>query len=274
MRYSSSSLLLATKFGSALISSLLFLSLITIVAAYAQTSTSSSGNSPVAVDKALYQSAETIVVTGNSPNQNLELQVINPNGAIYRTVSIGTSSSGDFEYQFKIAGKFAIGGIYEVVLRSGDTQQGSTTFEFVPEGWVAEEFMIDGKPYYIRIMADAHPDWLQEISADYESRSLTMHLANAQSQTLRIELDHSVIATDPGKCFVVEADGNPVDVTCSRVDHDTTMITLTVPPQTDELQILGTSLAPEFGILIVPIVVISAISAMVIGISRFKLAST
>jgi hypothetical protein len=196
--------------------------------------------------------------------------VINPNGAIYLTASVGRSFFGDFEYQFKIGGKFAIGGIYQVVLRSGGTVQGSTTFEFVPEGWVAEEFMIDGKPYYIRIMADAHPDWLQEISPDYESRSLTLRLANVQSQTLRMELDHSVIATDPGKCFVVEADGNPVDVTCSRVDHDTTMITLTIPSQAEELQILGTSLVPEFEIFIVPIAVIFAISAMIIGTSRFR----
>jgi len=270
MRYSSSSLFLAILFGTTLISGLLLASSIDID--YAQASTSGdNSNSPVTVNKALYQSAETIVVTGKSdPNQNLEIQVINPNGAIYRTVDVGTSSAGNFEYEFKLGGKLAIAGIFMVAVRSGTGLEGSTTFEFVPEGWVAEEFMIDGKPYHIRIMADEHPDWLQEISPDYQSRSLILHLTNEQGEALKMELDRSVIATNPGECFVVQADGNPVDVRCSSVDHDTTMITLTIPPQTRELQIMGTSLVPEFGNFLLPIVVIAAISASIIATSKFR----
>ena len=271
MKYPSSILFLAMISGISLISWILCASSINI-AAFAQSSTSGeSGNLPVTVNKALFQSGEIIVVKGKTnPNLSLEIKVINPNGAIYRTVDVAASSAGDFEYQFKLGGKLAIGGLFKVVVSSGTGLEGSATFEFVPPGWVAEEFMIDGMPYHVRIMSDEKPDWLGEISPDTQSKSLIMHLSSEQGVALKMELDDRVIATDPGKCFVVQADGEPVDVTCSRVDHDTTLITLMIPPQTSELQIIGTSIAPEFGIFLVPIVVLTAISASIVAGLKFR----
>jgi hypothetical protein len=271
MGYASSRLCLAALFGLALIPGLSFGFMTDL--AYGQSSSTDSSNLTVKVDKALYESTDVVIITGksslNPANQNLEIQVINPNGAIYRTDNVRPSSGGDFGYQVKIGGKYAISGVYTVTVRAADGQGTKTTFEFVPEGMIAAQFTLDGKSYHVRVVADEKPEWLQEISADPQTSSLILHLSNQESQELMMELDHNVIAADPGKCLVVQADGEPLDATCSEVDGDTTLVTMTVPAQTSELQIMGTFLVPEFGIFVVPIVII-AFSVSILAGSKLR----
>jgi hypothetical protein len=232
-----------------------------LVSAFAQSSQSLT----VRTDASAYRIGDTITISGTvglvKPDQPLLVQVWNPNGILSRTDPVEVSPDGSYVYELKVGGKIGVEGGYRVVV-TYDKIQSETTFNFSPEP-ASVNVIIDGKSYSIRTRGGHIPDWLKEVSADPDDKSLVINLNTTMTETLELELDNSLIDTED-QCFVVHIDGEEVEAECTPVDEDTKLLSVQIPAGAKELRITGSFLIPEFGALAAMILALSVASLIIV----------
>jgi len=97
------------------------------------------------------------------------------------------------------------------------------------------------------------------MAIDPESRSLLIGLENAQDSIFVIDLKHELINAQNND-FVVLVDGKESDYQITP-DSDSSTFTFFIPEFTEEVEIIGTHVIPEFpvGIILIFAVMISSI---------------
>jgi predicted secreted protein with PEFG-CTERM motif len=100
------------------------------------------------------------------------------------------------------------------------------------------------------------------MAIDHESRSLLIGLENAQDSKFVIDLKHELINAQNND-FVVLADGKEIDYQITS-DSDSSTFTFFIPEFTEEVEIIGTHVIPEF-----PVGVILIFAAMISSIIIF-----
>jgi predicted secreted protein with PEFG-CTERM motif len=112
---------------------------------------------------------------------------------------------------------------------------------------------------------------INQVIPDPESKSLIVHIDSISNGTLAIKLPREVIDAKFGEEddeFFVVIDGLEVNFDETKTANERT-ITVEYPEGTEEIEIIGTSVVPEFGVLTVAILMISIMS--VIFVSKSKL---
>jgi predicted secreted protein with PEFG-CTERM motif len=112
---------------------------------------------------------------------------------------------------------------------------------------------------------------INQVIPDPESKSLIVHIDSISNGTLAIKLPREVIDAKFGEeddDFFVVVDGLEVNFDETKTGTERT-ITVEYPEGTEEIEIIGTSVVPEFGVLAATILMISIMS--VIFISKSKL---
>lgn len=109
---------------------------------------------------------------------------------------------------------------------------------------------------------------LVAMDVDTESTSLLVGTQNVQESTLEISFSSELLAAE-GAQFVILVDGLETDYTVSYNGNDPT-ITIPIPTDAEEIEIIGTSIIPEFPLGVLAIM--GAISALGLALSKSRLA--
>jgi len=120
---------------------------------------------------------------------------------------------------------------------------------------------IDGHEYPISY--DIKGDVIA-MTVDPESKSLLVGLENTYDSQFSIDLNHELISA-PNNDFVILVDGQDTDYTITP-NSDGYMFTFFVPTGTEEVEIIGTSVIPEFAELSMMMMGLSFIG--IIGIQK------
>jgi predicted secreted protein with PEFG-CTERM motif len=232
----------------------------------------------VKTDKTAYSTADTIKVSGSvgvtPTGQPLVIQVFNPNGAAYRFDQVTVAADGSYTYEFKVGGKLGVSGQYKVTV-SYNGQSQNTTFSFEGTsgpagGWKVAQMMINGKPYNINYQITGGT--LNSLTADPATTTITAKINATADGQLKIQLPRNITdakndnGTDSDfNIFVDEIEDFADD------DHGASTRTLTIPfaAQSEQIDIVGTVLVPEFG-AIAAIVLAVAIVGIIVATTRYS----
>jgi len=111
---------------------------------------------------------------------------------------------------------------------------------------------------------------INQVFPDTEAKSLIVQINSISNGTLAIKLPREVIDAKFGEeddDFFVVIDGVEVDFDETKTGNERT-ITLEFPEGTEEIEIIGTSVVPEFGAIAAAILVISIMSVILASKSK------
>lgn len=115
---------------------------------------------------------------------------------------------------------------------------------------------IDNHTYSISYSVNAD---VIAMDIDPESKSLLIGVENTHDSQFLISLKHEMISA-PNNAFLILVDGQEVDYNITS-DSDSSTFTFFVPGGTEEIEIIGTFVIPEFpiGTIFVYVLIISSI---------------
>lgn len=230
-------------------------------------------------------SENTVVISGNvgtnATGQPLLLQVYNPNGAAYRIDQIPAAdidADGSYSYELKVGGNLGINGEYDVrATYSGVTRE--TTFNFTGGqaggGWSTIMLVVDDQEYPIEYMIEGGT--LEELTGDFDTKTITAVIGSEvtgnETGELNLRLPRNITdstdeATGDDAPFVVFVDGE--DMTEDSTDDmgaDVRELAIPFFENSETVEIIGTSLVPEFG-AIAAIVLAVAIVGIIVATTR------
>ena len=126
------------------------------------------------------------------------------------------------------------------------------------------DLMIDERTFNIAYSLDGE---VIAMDVDKELPSLLIGTVNVDESTFEMSFPTELISAD-GDEFIILLDGAETDYSISHAD-DMTEISFVIPIATEEIEIIGTSVIPEFPIGVLAIMGI--VSAMAVMFSRTKL---
>jgi predicted secreted protein with PEFG-CTERM motif len=220
----------------------------------------------VSVDKTSYGVGETVMVSGKVPTvlegETVAIQVFNPRGVMYTIAQLIPEADRTFSTSVNIGGKLGIAGTYTVkATYLGQTTQ--TTFDFTggPGG-----LTVSG----IRIDASLSNGSISRIQVDEDFNSLIITVRTGDNDgTLTITLPREVIDAKLNGAddeFIVLVDGEEAEYEETDTTATSRTLSIAVPAGSSEIEIIGTFVIPEFGI-IAALVLAVAVGAIII-ISR------
>ena len=256
-----------THYAKYVVVAVIFASLIYIAPtiAYSQ----QVGRISVQVDKQSYGAGETVQVSGKVPTvlagETVSIQVFNARNVMYAIDQVMPNEDRTFSTTVNIGGKLGIGGTYIIkATYLGQSTQG--TFEFTG-GPAMGGLKVGG----FEIKATLSNGSISSIKVDEEFKSLVISVRTSADKngTLDITLPRELIdAKLDGKddAFIVMVDGNEQEV--KETDTGSTSRTLSIPVAAGagEIEIIGTQVIPEFGI--VAALVLAAAIGVITVISR------
>ena len=107
---------------------------------------------------------------------------------------------------------------------------------------------------------------LVAIQVDQESTSLLIGTTNVQDSTFEVSFPSELLAAENAE-FVVLVDGLETDYTISYADNNPTIL-VQVPEATEEIEIIGTTVVPEFPLGVLAIM--GVVSTMALVFSKTK----
>jgi predicted secreted protein with PEFG-CTERM motif len=111
---------------------------------------------------------------------------------------------------------------------------------------------------------------VNQVFPDPDEKSLTIVIDSISNGTLAIKLPREVIDAKFGEDddeFIVVLDGLPVNFEETKSGHERTL-TIDFPEGAEEIEIIGTSVVPEFGTITAAILVISIMSVILASKSK------
>ena len=126
------------------------------------------------------------------------------------------------------------------------------------------DLMIDERTFNIAYSLDGE---VIAMDVDKELPSLLIGTVNVDESTFEMSFPTELISAE-GDEFIILLDGAETDYSISHAD-DMTEISFVIPIATEEIEIIGTSVIPEFPIGVLAIMGI--VSAMAVMFSRTKL---
>ena len=114
---------------------------------------------------------------------------------------------------------------------------------------------------------------INQVFPDTETHSLIVQIDSISNGTLAIKLPREVIDAKFGEeddNFFVVIDGLEVDFDETKTGNERT-VTIDFPQGTEEIEIIGTSVVPEFGAITILILIVSIFSAIFVSKSKLGL---
>jgi hypothetical protein len=243
-----------------------------------------------------YPDPPIVIISGTisrdilSEGEYVVIQVLNPSGRMYRVDFTNvTASDGSFEYHMPIGGPIAdISGDYKVLVTYRGNYQSETTFRYDTNSVIADYFcMMRLCTYEIILSNVTHvinyrmTGTITNVTADIESKSLILNVETGTSGGgLRIALPRELIrAENEGNdnSFVVFVDGKETvfeEITeaeqyYSSLDVDQNpeeyrLLSIAFENRVEQIEIVGTWIAPEFSSVAIALVMITSIASIVL----------
>jgi predicted secreted protein with PEFG-CTERM motif len=234
----------------------------------------------VETDADSYETGDTITVTGQltatNINTSILLRVYDPEDNLVRTDQIEQGDIVNGSYSNPIPtgesppGLMLLSGTYRVVVNYKSTDA-ETTFEFVNTGEGVPPFRtiqasIGGQNYPIQYRITGSGNSLDSITGDVTAISLLAALSTQSNGTLTLRFPASTFDADTE--FVVFADGVSSD-NLPAGSATTNEINIDFETGTEEIEIIGDFIIPEFG-AIAAIVLAVAIVGIIVATARYS----
>ena len=230
----------------------------------------------VTTDKTSYDDGDTILVTGEVrellSGYPVSLRVIAPNGNLVTVAQIDVGSDKKFSTELIAGGALMRSeGTYTItVLYGTESRTSETTFTFggstgtVPskEGTT---ITVSGTDFMVNYKITGGK--LVSITPDVEAHSLIIAITASQDGSLVITLPRSLIDAkmgDQDDTFFVLVDGEEVEFEETTTSTDRTL-TIQFPAGAEEIEIIGTTVVPEFGTIAVMILAVAIISIIAVS---------
>lgn len=243
----------------------------TMQAVYAQTTLT------VETDADSYSTGDTITITGQleatAINQPILIQILDSQGNRDRIDQVTAAADGSYSYDFMAGGLMNTDGTYTVLVSYKSTEE-ETTFEFDSTdtgtgGWRTIQALIGGQNHPIQYMISGG-NRLNNITGDVDSVSLLAALTANSDGTLSLRFDEEIFdAEDEFFAFVDEV---PADV---QDESEGTVNTIRIDFEagTEEIEIVGDSIIPEFGTIAAIILAVAIVGIIVATARTGKLGS-
>ena len=235
-----------------------------------------SGAIIVTTDKPSYNEGDKITISGSTQEYisgtPITLQVISPIGNRVQFAQIDLSSDRTFSTTITGSGPlWKEAGAYQVIVQFGSKDRtAETTFQFTGStgGQAGNTMKVDGTD--LSVTYSITNGKVLGIKADVQSKSLIVSITTTGDGVLTITLPRGLIDSQKGgqdEQFVVLNDAQE-NADFQETSHTATDRTLSIPftDGTEEIEIIGTQIIPEFGpiaalVLAIAIISIIAVSA-------------
>jgi len=236
----------------------------------------SSGAIIVTTDKTSYNDGDKITISGSTQEYisgtPVTLQVISPIGNRVQFAQVDLSSDRTFSTTITGSGPlWKEAGAYQVIAQFGSKDRSAeTTFQFSGStgGGAGNTMKVDGTDFSVTYSITNGK--VLGIKADVQSKSLIVSISTTGDGVLTITLPRGLIDSQVNgqdEQFVVLNDAQE-NADFQETSHTTTDRTLSIPftDGTEEIEIIGTQIIPEFGpiaalVLAIAIISIIAVSA-------------
>jgi predicted secreted protein with PEFG-CTERM motif len=243
----------------------------TLGTAYAQTGFT------VTTDSATYSTGDTITISGNvgtvQAGQPVLIWVTNPAGAAARSDQVMVAANGSYTYSFPAGGPLMRdSGTYNVrVTYAGVNQNTTFTFTSTDEGWRTATLLIDGE-FRHSIQYKISGGSLRSLTGDSDTATITAQITATNQGQLTLQLPRSIMdSSDNGGdldyiVFVDELESLEVED-----DFGASVRTLTIDfeAESEQIDIIGTFLVPEFGTITAIILAVSIVG-IIIATARYS----
>jgi predicted secreted protein with PEFG-CTERM motif len=237
-------------------------------AVYAQTTLT------VETDADSYTTGDTVTVSGQleatNINQPLLVQVLDPQGNRDRIDQVEAAADGSYSYSFTAGGLMNTDGEYTVLVTYKTTEE-ETMFAFdstdvVDGNWRSIQAMIGGEEHTIQYMITGSGNRLSSVTGNVDEISLTAVLVAASEGTLSLRYEEEIFDADDEEYFVF-ADSIPADYDYED-DGTRDILHIDFEAGTEEIEILGDHIIPEFG-AIAAIILAVAIVGIIVATARY-----
>ena len=227
----------------------------------------------VSTDMDSYSAGDTILVSGvvrDLIGQAVSVMITSPNGNIVAIAQVDVSSDKTFSTEITAGGTMKFDGTYTVSVTYGGQQRtAETTFDFsgvgVGPGGGPGGPSIDVEGYTVgyNIIGGS----VLSITADVDANSLIIEISTTSDGELTIILPRALIDAklngDDDEFFVL-VDAEEVDFDETTTSSDRTL-TIAFFDGSEEIEIIGTFVIPEFGAIAALILAVAIISIIVVS---------
>ncbi len=274
----------------ALIAILATIAVVGVVPAFAQWQSIPSGtsnpmpseNTPipltVSTDKTVYDHNSIIMVSGHVrnpyPGQQITLRVSDPSGSIVKVSQLVLDNNGDFGTKLTTASPlWTKSGVYTIFAQYGNQQGTSAKVQFtIPGGGAIScdptqlAATLNDEVYCIPYSINGGTVLSGTLSV--ASKTLTVNIQANDDGQITLNIPRSVLDSKNGnndQNFVVLVDGEEKDTSTEITAPDTRTITVPFTIGTEQIEIVGTQIVPEFGPIAMLVLAIAIISIIAVS---------
>ncbi|ABX12241.1 PEFG-CTERM sorting domain-containing protein [Nitrosopumilus maritimus] len=236
----------------------------------------------VTTDKTSYSEGETIMVTGEVRDlyagTPVSLIVTSPNGSIVAIDQITVGADKKFSAEITAGGTMKVEGTYTVIVTYGsENRSAETTFEFGGSTAPPVENVVNPDVTDTTAAVQGSSDLvgyeitggkLLGIMPDVDANSLIVSIDGTEDGSITLTIPRSVLdATFPDGAdddFFVLIDGEEVEFDETKSTTDRTL-TISFPAGTEQIEIIGTFVVPEFGTIAAMILAVAIISIIAVS---------
>ena len=227
----------------------------------------------VSVEKTSYDKGEKIIITGNVSyilsGHAVTITVFSPQGNLVTVSQVNVTEDNTFQTEI-IAGGMMKDGAHIINVQYGDLKS-ETSFDYnypdIMNGWTDFHTMpVTDSDLSVEYTITGGT--LLSIIPDTDSKSLVLSITSTRDGTITLSIPRTVadslLETGDDDSFIILVDDSDTmfDETVSST-HRT--VTIPFSAGTSQIEIIGTFVIPEFGSIIMMILVISIISIIAIS---------
>lgn len=244
--------------------------LLASVASLATFGSASAQSITVETDKTDYTTGDTITISGSvgtpQGTQPVLIRVTDSKGVLVRVDQVNVAADGSYEYSFPAGGLMRNSGEHTVQVTYGSRTE-ETTFGFTSTGetpgWRNIDLVIGDEEYPVQYMITGSGNSLDSLTGDFDTKTVTAMVTGAADGTLSLRFPATTFDAEE---FAAFADGEDATVDDQR-EGTTNEIHIDFAAGTEEIEIVGDSIIPEFG-AIAAIVLAIAIVGIIVATAR------
>jgi hypothetical protein len=245
--------------------------LLASVASLATFGSASAQSITVETDKTDYTTGDTITISGSvgtpQGTQPVLIRVTDSKGVLVRVDQVNAAADGSYEYSFPAGGLMRNSGEHTVQVTYGSRTE-ETTFGFTatetPGGeWRTIDLVVGDDEFPVQYMISGSGNSLESLTGVFDTKTVTATISGAADGTLSLRFPATTFDAEE---FVAFADGEDAIVDDAR-EGTTNEIHIDFAAGTEEIEIVGDFIAPEFG-AIAAIVLAIAIVGIIVAPAR------
>lgn len=200
-------------------------------------------------------------ITSTSPVRNVDIKIFDPTGKLVYSPTVGLATNGEFVNVARVDSSWTVNGIYNIEVSNQKIGVTAVSqIEVQVSGNTAAPAPVLSKTQVSGLTVE-HSAGFSFASVDVfpESKSITFMISSQNSNQLTLKLPQKLI-TDPKTVII---DGTQIKNFKITKSGDVNTLTISLSPNSQQIEIIGTSVIPEFGSITI-IILAAAITTVVL----------